>query len=324
MRPPSQTLSIGSDKKAAGRSYEVSEDEQRASHSTIEDGEEITSHSAEVPILEQGADKQDPCKLDVLSLFPSNHVQRPGLLFYLYFPFGLGIAVVRSSLWIALLLADKAWLTNNDVSIAVLQAVLGVRVTWLHSERIPKHRHVLVSNHCTTGDMMALYRLSERTVHLISSGLPEKIAKTRNHRIDFRHASVASYDQLNSKGESGSIHLFPEGGMTNGIGMMKFNKGFMRFADGLPVVPIALRASLPWGISTHTLNSSFLMNMFWFCFSPYVDLQLTVLPPQTRSKDENKANFVERVQKEIADELDVPIFDFSIQAKKQLIRSSTT
>jgi hypothetical protein len=48
----------------------------------------ICDYVQQAPILEQGADKQDPCKLDVLSLFPSNHVQRPGLLFYLYFPFG--------------------------------------------------------------------------------------------------------------------------------------------------------------------------------------------------------------------------------------------
>lgn len=51
--------------------------------------------------------------------------------------------------------------------------------------------------------------------------------------------------------------------MTNGRGMMKFNKGFMRFSEGLPVVPIALRAQLPWGILTHTLHSSFLSNLFW-------------------------------------------------------------
>ena len=67
--------------------------------------------------------------------------------------------------------------------------------------------------------------------------------------------------------------------MTNGTGMMKFSRGFLRFADGLPVVPVALRARLPWNISTHTLDSSFLDNLFWFCFSPYVSLQLTVLPP---------------------------------------------
>ena len=51
--------------------------------------------------------------------------------------------------------------------------------------------------------------------------------------------------------------------MTNGRGMMKFNRGFMRFSEGLPVVPVALRATLPWDIATHTLTSSFLSNMFW-------------------------------------------------------------
>jgi len=30
----------------------------------------------------------------------------------------VAIAAVRSSLWIALLLADKAWLTNNNAGIA--------------------------------------------------------------------------------------------------------------------------------------------------------------------------------------------------------------
>ena len=58
-------------------------------------------------------------------------------------------------------------------------------------------------------------------------------------------------------------YYFAEGGMTNGTGMMKFSRGFLRFAHGLPVVPVALRASLPWSISTHTLNSSFLSNLFW-------------------------------------------------------------
>ena len=71
--------------------------------------------------------------------------------------------------------------------------------------------------------------------------------------------------------------------MTNASGMMRFSRGFMRFADKLPVVPVAARVQLPFGISTHTLTSSFLANMFWFCFSPYVSLHMTVLPPMTRS-----------------------------------------
>ena len=70
-----------------------------------------------------------------------------------------------------------------------------------------------------------------------------------------------------------------EGGMTNGQGMMKFSRGFMTFAKQLPVVPVALRVALPWGLHTHTLTSSFAANMFWFCFAPWVRLDATVLPP---------------------------------------------
>ena len=54
----------------------------------------------------------------------------------------------------------------------------------------------------------------------------------------------------------------------------------MRFAGGLPVVPVALRADLgPWRIHTHTLTSGFLANLFWFSFPPRVRLEATVLPP---------------------------------------------
>ena len=59
----------------------------------------------------------------------------------------------------------------------MLQAVLGVQVEWRNVDRIPEGRHVLVSNHVTTGDMMALYRRPRRIVHLISTGLPKRVAK---------------------------------------------------------------------------------------------------------------------------------------------------
>ena len=71
-----------------------------------------------------------------------------------------------------------------------------------------------------------------------------------------------------------------EGGMTSGAAMMRFSRGFMRFAGGLPVVPVALRADLgPWRIHTHTLTSGFLANLFWFSFPPRVRLEATVLLP---------------------------------------------
>ena len=66
--------------------------------------------------------------------------------------------------------------------------------------------------------------------------------------------------------------------MTSGAAMMRFSRGFTRFAGGLPVVPVALRAALPWRIQTHTLTSGFLANLFWFSFPPRVRLDAAVLP----------------------------------------------
>ena len=72
-----------------------------------------------------------------------------------------------------------------------------------------------------------------------------------------------------------------EGGMTNGAGMVRFSRGFMRFGKALPIVPVALKVSVPWGIRTHTLTSNFVANLFWFCFVPQIQLEATVLKPMT-------------------------------------------
>ena len=73
--------------------------------------------------------------------------------------------------------------------------------------------------------------------------------------------------------------------MTNGAGMMRFSRGFLRFGRDLPIAPVALRASVPppWtmDLQTHTLTSSFLSNLFWFCWAPSIRLEARVLQPMT-------------------------------------------
>jgi hypothetical protein len=52
--------------------------------------------------------------------------------------------------------------------------------------------------------------------------------------------------RLPREAEAAPVHLFPEGGMTNGRGMMAFSRGFTRFAPGGVVVPVALRLRAPF------------------------------------------------------------------------------
>ena len=80
--------------------------------------------------------------------------------------------------------------------------------------------------------------------------------------------------------------------MTNGSGMVQFSRGFMRFGKALPIVPVALRVTVPWNIQTHTLTSNFVANLFWFSFVPWVRLDATVLKPMSLSEVRNALNVV--------------------------------
>ena len=62
---------------------------------------------------------------------------------------------------------------------AALQAVLGLEVTWRDADRLPAGRHVMVSNHSTTGDLMVLYSLRRRCVHLVNAALPPRVTQAR-------------------------------------------------------------------------------------------------------------------------------------------------
>eukprot|EP00197_Chlamydomonas_leiostraca_P011520 CAMPEP_0202871766 /NCGR_PEP_ID=MMETSP1391-20130828/19603_1 /ASSEMBLY_ACC=CAM_ASM_000867 /TAXON_ID=1034604 /ORGANISM="Chlamydomonas leiostraca, Strain SAG 11-49" /LENGTH=231 /DNA_ID=CAMNT_0049552655 /DNA_START=432 /DNA_END=1127 /DNA_ORIENTATION=+ len=131
-------------------------------------------------------------------------------------------------------------------------------------------------------------------------------------------------EQQQEQGEAPPpVHLFPEGGLTNGSGMMQFSRGFMKFVPrGTPVVPMALRARTPFGIRTHTLTSSFLSNLFWFSLCPWVEIEATVLPPQVQGEEEGRGEFVRRVQGLIAHELRVPVHDMTIQHKRAMMRAA--
>lgn len=60
---------------------------------------------------------------------------------------------------------------------AVLLFLLGIDVRWHNEALIPVGRHVLASNHVTTGDLMMLYKRPQRYVHLVAPGLPRRVTE---------------------------------------------------------------------------------------------------------------------------------------------------
>lgn len=92
---------------------------------------------------------------------------------------------------------------------AVLQWVLGARVTWHNTHLLPKTTYVMVSNHQTAGDLLSLYSLPHRIIHLVSTGIPEAATKVKNHRLFLQHASPDVYKELASSSRRDPVHLFP-------------------------------------------------------------------------------------------------------------------
>lgn len=134
---------------------------------------------------------------------------------------------------------------------------------------------------------------------------------------------TTSLRELPPAATSASIHLFPEGGMTNGRGMMRFSRGFMKFAADLPVVPCALRVSTCTPeVRSHTLTSNFGANLFWFSFPLWTTFEVTMLPAMQLGPGESKAAFVHRVQAAIAQELGCGVADLNVQQKRKMIQKT--
>ena len=227
-----------------------------------------------------------------------------------------------------------------------------IRAEWHGLELLPRGFHVAVSNHTCVGDFLLLYRQPRRYTHLIHAAVP---ARGGRHRVRFMQATPAAFKTLRRAAEraelrrkaaagggggaapppaSGAeqeddelgtrpVHLFPEGGMTSGAGVMRFNRGFALLRA--PVAPVAFRCTHHWpgdgSLSTHTLTSSFAANLFWLCFAPHTTLSATVLPPVQQGAAESDAAFAERVRLALAAELGVPALEMGIKEKYALKES---
>ena len=95
---------------------------------------------------------------------------------------------------------DELGLFSNDTAATALHAIglglhavllflLGIDVRWHNEELIPAQRHVLVSNHVTTGDLMMLYKRPQRYVHLVAPGLPQRVTEVLLYTV-FLHAQL--------------------------------------------------------------------------------------------------------------------------------------
>lgn len=80
---------------------------------------------------------------------------------------------------------------------------------------------------------MALFQRPHRYTHLITTAMPGRVTSTKHLPLNLQPASPEIYDKLaQAASESGSeatpVHVFPEGGLTNGSGMLQVGFAVLR------------------------------------------------------------------------------------------------
>jgi 1-acyl-sn-glycerol-3-phosphate acyltransferase len=113
--------------------------------------------------------------------------------------------------------------------------------------------------------------------------------------------------------------FYPEGSITNGAGLMRFE----RFIFGLnqPVLPVALRVHAPLPLAHDTLWSPLPVNFARALFQPWQRIEATILPTLEPLAGEAPEAFARRAQLAIADELGVPPTDCCTADKAAMMRS---
>lgn len=95
--------------------------------------------------------------------------------------------------------------------------------------------------------------------------------------------------------------------------MFRFNPTLL--GRGLPIVPQALHLSTNLGLVAHPFLSGGLATLARLLMLPFVTFEVAILPVLEQAGEESPQEFADRVQRTIADHLDIPATRFTVADK---------
>ncbi|XP_047534917.1 lipid droplet-regulating VLDL assembly factor AUP1-like [Vanessa atalanta] len=232
------------------------------------------------------------------------------LQFLLYLPLGLVLMAFRIVL--ALILWIAAIILPNKSAVRQLLSTLacwtfGVYVK-VKGNKDPRCS-VLVANYVSCLDSLAAAH-TLGTISLRKWKVPPFFAST----LGIKNAAQFVRKQHFTESPSKPVLLQPEGGPTNGKGLLKFND--WSFPIGNRVQPIAITVERPFtNVTVHRPNDKIDVfpwwDALWFLWTPCSVYTLRALPALDR-KDDNDQEFVDRMRQAIADALQVEATPWSL------------
>ncbi|XP_041987511.1 lipid droplet-regulating VLDL assembly factor AUP1-like [Aricia agestis] len=225
--------------------------------------------------------------------------------FFLYLPFGLvlmGLRIILALfLWIAsIVLPNKSAVKQLLSTLACWTFGVYVKVI---GKRDPRSS-IIIANYVSCLDSLAAAQ-SIHTISLRKWKLPPFFASTLGIKSAAQFVKKEHFTEHPSK----QVLLQPEGGPTNGKGLLQFTDWC--FPIGNKVQPVAISVERPFtNVTVHRKDDSFpWRDALWYLISPYTVYTLRVLP--TLERQESEQAFTERTRRAIADALRVELTSIS-------------
>ena len=242
------------------------------------------------------------------------------LLLALWLPVGLCLMPVRAALTIVASMVVppryRAWWGCF---------IAGMFLVVKNKTRIRDHGVVVVSNHVSYFDGVTVRAAVRSQVPLATlvwhkvNWLNKRMARPT---IDVNPAgrNNALKDVLLDYLSRGNVLLFPEATITDGHGVLRFEKMAFSLDSRVVLVTVRYRRALPF-LHPSALRERQFVQLWYDLFQPWVAAELHCLGLFPREPDERPEEYAQRAQRHIADALGVPATDYTWRDRRRLLKS---
>ncbi len=252
----------------------------------------------------------------------------PCLLRQLYLPFGCVLAGLRLlSMVVVSLVAWPLPLAARRMMYRGLLGIMGIRIRCTHSSRqiaLLTDGCVVAANHVSVIDPFAILAMPGATL-VASSGYNRFIAFTAFLLLKCsggqfwngsdKKAFSRNLHKLRTHPQGTVLYTTPEATINNGRGLYRFRTGLL--SRGLPVVPLAGRLILPFGLVASPLHASGLASFLRLLMMPWAICEMTYLERLERQEQQSSQAFADQIQARIAQHLGIAATQWTRDDKHQ-------
>lgn len=277
--------------------------------------------------------KKDPANC-VAGLCTHHTWEGPALPRYAYLPLGCLLATIRLlSLLVLSLLAWPLPPAAKRVIYCTLLFVMGIKLKCNLSTQEVKNLtdgRVIALNHLSVCDYFPLLAMPSAVgtmfdvTHPLVKAMFFLLSKRSGKcfwNVNDKRELAKNLHAFRNTPQGTALYVAPEATINNGLGLYAFRPSLLN--RGFAVVPLAMRLSLPLGLTAAPLHSSATRSFLRLLLMPWLSFEMTYLPPQQRNENQSPEDFARQIQVCIATELGIAATPWTREDKHDYRKASS-